>query len=110
MADPGFDLAEMRNAVKRGSIEWHRHALERMVSRGTKRDEVLNVLLSGERIEDYPEDYPFPSALFLAWINKRPLHVVVAFSTGRKIVYIITVYEPSRTHFEDDFKTRKKQP
>lgn len=108
MADPGFDLAEMRNAVKLGSIEWQRHVLERMANREIRRQEVLKVLLTGERIEVYPEDYPFPSALFLGWINKTPLHVVAAFSAARKTVYIITVYEPTRTHFESDFKTRKK--
>jgi hypothetical protein len=88
-------------------IEWQRHALERMVERGIRRSEVLSVLLSGELIEDYPEDWPFPSGLFLGWVECRPLHVVAAFYTEGERAFIVTVYEPDLDHFEADFKTRK---
>lgn len=44
---------------------WQRHALERMMERGISRNTVINVLLAGEVIEDYSDDKPFPSALFL---------------------------------------------
>lgn len=108
MAD-GFDLEAMHFAVRRGRIEWNRHALERMAERGILREEVKAVLLHGKRIEDYPEDYPLPSALFLGRPHDRPLHAVAAFNADNGMVFIITVYEPDLDHFEPDLKTRRKK-
>ena len=62
MVKEGFNLEALRFALRRGRIEWNRHALERMAERGILREEVKGVLLRGERIEDYPDDYPLPSA------------------------------------------------
>ena len=58
-------------------------------------------------IEDYPDDHPFPSGLFLGWIHSRALHVLAAFDGERKQVFVITAYEPDQAHFEADFKTRR---
>ena len=99
----------MRNAVELGRVEWHRHVLERMAERTITRQDVLKTLLNGERIEDYPHDYPLSSALFLGWVEERPLHVVAAFDPGRTTVAIITAYEPTLDRFEADFQTRRKR-
>lgn len=69
---------------------------------------VRQVLLTGEEIEDYPDDYPYPSALFMDICEGRPLHVVVAYSEQSHYAYIVTAYEPDREHFEADYKTRKE--
>jgi len=42
----------LQNAVKKGYIEWQRHALERMMERGISRETVKEVLLKGEIIEN----------------------------------------------------------
>lgn len=60
-----MDRQRLREAVENGRIEWQRHALERMLERGVSRRDVFSTLLSGEQIEDYPHDRPFPSVLFL---------------------------------------------
>jgi len=65
-------------------------------------------LLSGERVRDYAEDRPFPSALFLGYISGKPLHVVAALDQMNKEVFIITAYEPSLDIFEADYRTRRK--
>ena len=78
-----------------------------MLERGVSRRDVFDVLLSGEQIEEYPEDTPFPSALFLGWTGQEPLHVVVALDSTTEQAYIITTYRPDLDHFEGDFKTRK---
>jgi hypothetical protein len=70
---------------------------------------VLNILRSGECIEDYRDDYPFPSGLFLGWHGAKPLHVVAALEEPIPRVYIITAYEPDLEHFENDFRTRRKK-
>ena len=90
-----------------GNIEWHRHGLERMLQRGISRKTVKEVLLTGEIIEDYSDDKPFPSALFLGWIEEEPFHVVAAFNHARNYCFVITVYKPDLEHFESDYKTRR---
>jgi len=81
-----------------------------MGARRIARSDVVTVLLKGERIEDYPEDAPFPSALFFARVSDRPLHAVAAYGAERRRTYVITAYEPDSDHFEDDFRTRKVKP
>lgn len=51
--------------VENGYIEWQRHALERIMEREILRDSVKEVLRNGEVIEDYPNEKPYPCALFL---------------------------------------------
>jgi hypothetical protein len=104
----GLDFNRMRAAIRDSRVEWQRHALERMAVRNIRRTGVLEVLLSGESIEEYPDDRPFPAALFLGWIAARPVHVVAAFDADNNQVFVITVYEPDLEHFESDFKTRRK--
>jgi hypothetical protein len=68
----GLHIDQLRSAVREGRLEWQRHAIERMVERGITRAEVREVLLGGERIEDYPGDRPLPSGLFINWVRGRP--------------------------------------
>jgi Domain of unknown function (DUF4258) len=102
-----LDINRLRNAVRAARIAWQRHALERMIERHIRRADALEVLLSGELIEEYPEDQPFPSELFLGWTQSRSLHVLAAFDDGHDQVFIITVYKPDLAHFEPNFKTRR---
>ncbi len=60
-------------------------------------------------IEDYPDDTPYPSALYLGWIKGKPLHVVAALDAVHEWAYIMTAYEPDLEHFEADGKTRRKR-
>ena len=70
------------------------------------RADVINCLLHGEVIEDYPDDFPYPSCLVFGYtVNGMVLHIVVG-NDGENI-YIITAYYPSTIKVEDDLKTRK---
>ena len=104
-----MDIEIMRLAIRRGRIEWQRHVLERMAERGILREQVKAAVLHGERIEDYPDDYPLPSALFFGESNNRRLHVVAAYNAGTDIAFIITAYEPDLNYFEADYRTRRKK-
>ena len=44
-------------------------SLGRILQRGIKREDVFKVLRNGEIIEEYPKDKPWPSALFLGWVD-----------------------------------------
>ena len=81
------------------------HAIQRMAQRGISVEDVRSILETGQVIEDYPNDFPYPSALVLGWISGRAMHVVAATTPSEKIV--ITVYEPDPARWEADWKRRK---
>jgi hypothetical protein len=64
-----------------------------MVSRHITHDDVLEVITTGETIESYPDDQPYPSYLMMGIIEGRILHVVVSHACQIDIIYIISAYE-----------------
>ena len=88
-------------------IIWTQHCLERMQERDISRADVKNGILTGEIIEEYPDDYPHPSCLIFGYtINNRILHIVAGCDSIN--IYIITAYYPDTKKFEEDLKTRRK--
>ena len=65
-------------------VIYQRRAVERMAQRGVSEEEVMHALLTGETIQVYADDTPFPSELILGWREGRPLHIVVATDTRRQ--------------------------
>ena len=65
------------------------------------RQQVYEAILSGEIIEDYPDDVPYPSCLvFGRTRDGRPVHVVCAH-VPEDTAIIITVYEPDPDRWTD---------
>ena len=83
------------------------HAIQRMYQRSISEEEVRIVIKTGETIEDYPADFPYPSRLVLGWHGLRPVHVVVADNIIDTENIVITVYVGDSTEWEADFKRRK---
>ncbi len=83
------------------------HAIQRMFQRQVSHSDIRHVLATGETIEDYPDDIPYPSRLVLGWCDSRPLHVVVADNQEDQETIIITVYEPDSDKWGYGFKKRK---
>jgi hypothetical protein len=83
------------------------HAIQRMFERGITEEDVRSVLETGQDIEYYPNDSPYPSRLLLGWRGMRPVHIVVADNHEENEVLIITVYEPDKALWEPDFRRRK---
>jgi hypothetical protein len=102
-----MNIIGLHAAIREERIEWRKHSLQRLAERGILQKDVLEVILAGELIEDYPDDSPYPSALFLAFIIGRPLHVVAAYHESDHRAYIITAYQPSLEFFEENYKTRR---
>ena len=105
--EPLFDKIHFDQALEDGNIVWRKHVLEKMLERGISRTEVLEVLLTGETIQRYEADRPFPSILVLGFPIERPIHVVASFDPTALTVFVITTYEPDLNIFEADFKTKK---
>jgi hypothetical protein len=70
-------------------------------------EDIRRVLETGEVIEEYPDDTPYPSRLILGWNGTKPLHVVIADNNEDKETIIITAYEPNQNEWEHGFKRRK---
>jgi Domain of unknown function (DUF4258) len=82
------------------------HAIQRMYQRDISEVEVRHVITTGETVEDYPDDTPYPSRLVLGWNDRRPIHVVVADNVDEQENIVITVYEPDPLEWQPDFKRR----
>lgn len=101
-------LDKIKFSVTQTNIVWQKHSLQRMLERDISRQEVKDAILNGVVIENYSDDYPFPSVL-VAYINKtKPLHVVIAYDEESLISYVITAYIPDDKHFKDDLITRRE--
>ena len=82
------------------------HGINRLREKQIKYRDVIAVLLNGEIIEQYPDDYPYPSCLVFGHSqNGRVLHVVCGYNEGK--IWIITAYWPDNERWEPDMKTRK---
>ena len=82
------------------------HGRKRLSERGIVLNDIINAISSGEIIEQYPEDFPFPSCLILGKSDNKIIHVVA--SIDDEMIYIITSYIPSAEKWESDWKTRKE--
>jgi Domain of unknown function (DUF4258) len=60
-----------------------------------REQEVTEAVATAEQIDDYPDDEPYPSSLFLGWTSAgRPLHFVISCDEEAGLAIIVTVYEP----------------
>lgn len=94
-------------ALNTDNVVFTEHVLDRIRQREVTKSDLLNVIKTGEIIEQYPDDYPFPSCLILGLSeNFSPLHIVCGF--GKNKVWVVTVYIPDEEQWEDDLKTRRR--
>lgn len=74
-----LDLNKLREYYRQEKVIITIHAQERLRQRGIKAKDVRNCVMTGEIIEQYPDDFPFPSCLiFGKTINGKILHVVAS--------------------------------
>lgn len=90
-------------------VRFSAHAVTRMFERGFSADDILTAIRVGQVIADYPDDRPYPSRLLLAYLGKRPIHLVVAQAPDSGVCFIVTVYSPDPLIWSADFTTRKTQ-
>ena len=98
-----LNINDIRTYCTEYSIVLTDHLLTRMRQRNIRINDVMKTITSGEIIEQYPVDYPFPSCL----VNYNGLHVVC--SLGNEHLYIITAYKPSPEKWENEGKQRKEK-
>ena len=86
---------------------YRQHAVRRMFERSISTDDVVAALADGRVIEDYPNDTPYPSCLWLGYSHGRPIHLVFADNQDDGERIIITVYRPDPALWAGDYATRK---
>lgn len=83
------------------------HAIQQMSrpDRMITTDEIREAILSGEIIEEYPEDQRGESYLIFHTSQNRAIHIVCSPKT--EYLAIITAYLPAPDQWSSDFKVRK---
>ena len=105
-----MDYADIRRCL--ANCRFTDHARREMDTEPFGRisvEEVLQALDSGEIIEEYPEDKPYPSCLISGQTaTQRVIHIVCAPVLSEERLIIITTYQPDPTRWELDFRRRKR--
>lgn len=96
-----MNIEELRGLCHRETLVVTAHCMERMSRRDIELSEAMRAIMLGEIIEDYPDDYPYPSGLILG----NGLHVVAGVGEGR--LWLITAYRPDPDQWQADLKTRR---
>ena len=97
-----LQIEDIRGVCTDDTMVFTEHLLTRMRQRQIKLDDIKYTIETGKIIEQYPDDYPFPSCL----INGDNMHIVCSVGEGR--LYIITAYRPSLEKWEAGGSIRKE--
>ena len=101
-----YIIEQFRALNSSNSIVITKHSRGRFAERGIIIQDIINAINTGEIIEDYPEDYPFPSCLILGCSGEKNIHIVASIDDG--FIYVVTAYIPDPDKWEADLRTRKK--
>ena len=103
-----IDIETIRKYYSEDRVFVTEHAAERFRQRGIKARDIKCTVDNGEIIEQYPDDYPFPSCLIYGHDeNGNVLHVCM--SDEGSASRIITAYYPDTEKWSNDLKKRKEQ-
>ena len=96
----------LRQKISRGQVEYSLHAVRQMIAREISPEEVVQTMLAGEVIENYPDDKYGPSCLVCGMTkSSRVLHVQCTHPS-RPLVKVVTAYEPGPAEWDKTFKQR----
>ncbi len=102
-----FNIDTIKQLVKAEKIIWTNHVMVRLLQRNITQDDVEYALMNGEIIENYEDDYPYPSCLVFG-INKENEIIHIVCGSNGESLWAITAYYPNNNGWEDDMKTRKE--
>jgi hypothetical protein len=77
-----------------------------MFERKISAEEVSYVLETGEAIEEYPDDTPYPNRLIMGCCKGRLIHIAASNNMIDEENIIITVYEPDPFEWGPDCRKR----
>jgi hypothetical protein len=102
-------IDDLRNRCQDENIAITKHAKIRLAERSITVEDIKNAVKTGEIIEQYEDDKPFPSCLLLG-SSQQDTHIHVVASVDNGYLYVITAYRPDENDWEADLKTKKERP
>lgn len=103
-----MDIQDIIQAIDSSQYRITDHADEEAQADRLKFDEILDSVRSGEVIEDYPTDRPYPSCLIYGSnAVDEPIHSVWAYNETNHWAVLITVYRPDPTRWINWRERRK---
>ena len=103
-------IQKIQNSFSLNSVYYTNHAKFEMENEefGNILDrEIYESIKTGEVIEEYLTDKPYPSILIFGKTNAgRPLHIVCAYNKNEETAIVITVYHPDPNLWIDYNKRR----
>ncbi len=102
-----MEIEGIRVKIRGREYRFSDHAVKRMIKRTIDRTEIEEAVLSGEIIEEYPDDKYSPSCLIYGR-SKAGRHLHVQLSLPPAVV-VITAYDPDETEWIDYRVRRAKE-
>lgn len=111
-----MNIQEIQQSLLEGCIiEYSAHCQKRMLERNISRGDIVNCIVNGEIIEEYPlsednySENSFPSCLVLGekMDCDEKIHIVIGYN-GEKILIISACY-PDVQYWLEDYKTRRSR-
>lgn len=103
-----MDLETIIQAVNDGRLNITDHADEELENDNIENEDLYYSVRNGEIIEDYPDDFPFPSFLIYGRDSAgRPIHSVWAYSDMEGLAILVTAYVPDPKRWINFRKRRK---
>jgi hypothetical protein len=101
-----ISIESIRHFIENEKFEYYSHAITEAKKDGVEPVDIVYVLLIGKIIERYPERDRV--LVYGEMSNKLPLHIVCDYS-DEDLIYITTVYIPSREEWTHNFQRRKRR-
>ena len=103
-----LNIDKIKQLIKERKIRWTNHVMIRLFQRNITQSDIEYALLNGEIIEEYKNDYPYPSCLVFGINTKNEvLHIVCG--ANELELWIITAYYPDNIEWKKDLKTRREK-
>jgi hypothetical protein len=89
------NIENIISAIRSNRVRITDHADEEARADHLSFDEIFVSVFQGEVIEDYPNDWPYPSCLIYGdTFSGEPVHSVWAYNEGNGWAVMVTVYRP----------------
>lgn len=100
-------MDEFKKLCVGGAIKWTTHIMIRLQERNINPSDVKSCIMTGRIIEEYKDDYPYPSCLILgASVNGEYLHSVMGI--GNNFLWLITAYYPDKDEWNETLDCRRE--
>ncbi|MCD7766411.1 MAG: DUF4258 domain-containing protein [Lachnospiraceae bacterium] len=103
-----LSIKELRKFCSPENIQITLHAAKRLEQRKISLRDIISCIQNGKIIEQYPEDYPYPSCLIMGQDTQNDTIHTVLGKNGSHL-FLITAYHPDLSKWEADYITRKDE-